>query len=111
MTWLRKVPGSRRAPAGLEWRLLRRLPWIALLGTVLPTLASLAVRLVPAAGSLAEAAKHVQTVDAYVIGTLVVHWTAVVTVAIGCVIVMIMKGPAYEADAYPVPDRDAPRED
>ncbi len=110
MTWLRKVPGSRRAPAGLEWRLLRRLPWIALLGTALPALASLAARLFPASGSPVEVSKQVQTIDAYVISVLVVHWTAVVTIAIGCVIVTIMKGPAYEADSYSVPDRDAPRQ-
>jgi len=30
------------------------------------------------------------------------------TVAIGCVIVTIMKGPAYVADAYPVSHRDQP---
>ncbi len=111
MNWLRKVPGSRRAPAGLEWRLWRRLPWIALGGTLLPALVSLGVRLMPAPASEVTAAKHVQIVDAVVIGALVFHWTAVVTIAIGCVIVMIMKGPAYEADSYPVPDRDAPGED
>jgi len=30
------------------------------------------------------------------------HWTLVLTLAIGCVIVMLMKGPAYVADAYPM---------
>lgn len=29
--------------------------------------------------------------------------------AIGCVIVMVMKGPAYVADGYPVSHRDRPR--
>jgi hypothetical protein len=29
-------------------------------------------------------------------------------VAIGCVIVMLMKGPAYVADAYELPHRDQP---
>jgi hypothetical protein len=37
------------------------------------------------------------------------HWTLVLTLAIGCVIVMLMKGPAYVADAYPIeePAHDA----
>jgi len=29
----------------------------------------------------------------------------VLTLAIGCAIVMVMKGPAYVADAYPPPGR------
>jgi uncharacterized Tic20 family protein len=41
-----------------------------------------------------------------VIGLVVLHWTLVFTVAIGCVIVWLMKGPAYVADAYPPPERE-----
>jgi hypothetical protein len=29
-------------------------------------------------------------------------------VGVGCVVVMIMKGPAYEADPYPPADRPGP---
>jgi hypothetical protein len=32
----------------------------------------------------------------------------VLTVAIGAFIVMVMKGPAYVADAYPLEDADQP---
>lgn len=39
------------------------------------------------------------------IGLVVLHWTLVFTVAIGCAIVWLMKGPAYVADAYPPPER------
>jgi hypothetical protein len=31
-------------------------------------------------------------------GVVVFHWTAVLTLAIGCVVVMLMKGPGYVAD-------------
>jgi hypothetical protein len=48
-------------------------------------------------------------VDIVVIAVLVFHWTMVVTVAIGCVIVMVMKGPNYQADSYPISHSDAPR--
>ena len=41
-------------------------------------------------------------------GLLFVHWTLVLTLAIGCVIVMLMKGPAYVADGYALVQRDAP---
>jgi uncharacterized Tic20 family protein len=40
------------------------------------------------------------------IGFVVLHWTLVFTVAIGCVIVWLMKGPAFVADAYPPPGRE-----
>ena len=36
-------------------------------------------------------------------GVVVVHWTLVLTLALGCFIVRVMKGPAYVADAYPLP--------
>jgi hypothetical protein len=36
------------------------------------------------------------------LGLVMLHWTLVLTLAIGCVIVMLMKGPAYVADAYPM---------
>jgi hypothetical protein len=44
-----------------------------------------------------------------VIAVLIFHWTMVVTVGIGCVIVMVMKGPSYHADSYPISHSDAPR--
>ena len=41
-----------------------------------------------------------------IIGLVVLHWTLVLTLAIGCAIVIVMKGPAFVADPYPPPDRD-----
>ena len=43
------------------------------------------------------------------IGLVVLHWTLMLTLAIGCAIVMLMKGPAYVADAYPPPGRERQR--
>lgn len=37
-------------------------------------------------------------------GVVVLHWTLVLTLALGCFIVRLTKGPAYVADAYPLPD-------
>jgi hypothetical protein len=47
------------------------------------------------------------------IGLMIVHWTAVLTVGIGCLIVMAMKGPAYVADGLSLPAAPpgAPRDD
>ncbi len=106
--WLRKLPGTLRSPSGLEWVLLRKLPWITLAGTLVAALLAVAARIFPPEGDSIAIARHVGMVDAYAIGLVMVHWTIVLTVAIGCVIVVVMKGPGYVADAYEVPDRDIP---
>lgn len=109
MKWLRKVPHSPRAASGLEWTLWRKLPWIALLGTALPLLALLALHLLSDPDTSPAQARWLQMADFFVGAVLVFHWTMVATVAIGCVIVMVMKGPSYQADSYPVSHSDRPR--
>lgn len=109
MNWLRKLPNSIRTASGLEWTLWRKLPWIAAIGTAAPLLC-LAV-LHASADPVESAAQErwLQTAD-YMVGAIVVlHWTLVLTVAMGCVIVMVMKGPGYVADGYKVSHSDAPR--
>ncbi len=108
MSWLNKLPDSRRHPPGLEWRLLRRMPRILVVGTLLPVLAAVVARLWPIGGSPQEIAATLGMVDIYAIGAITLHWTLVLTVSIACVIVWLMKGPAYVADAYPLPDSDRP---
>ena len=55
-----------------------------------------------------DIATRIQTIDILAIGVVVLHWTLVLTVAIGAFIVMVMKGPAYVADAYPLEDAERP---
>jgi hypothetical protein len=43
------------------------------------------------------------------IGLVISIWSLVLTVTIGCVIVWLMKGPAYVADGYEVSHSDAPK--
>lgn len=47
-------------------------------------------------------------VDIYVFATILLYGTLVLTLTIGCFIVMVVKGPAYVADAYPLPDAEFP---
>lgn len=108
MTWLRKLPASRRHPPGLEWRLLRRMPGILLLGTLLPVLAAVAARAWPIGGGPQGIAATLDLIDIYAIGAVTLHWMLVLTGSIACVIVWLMKGPAYVADAYPLPDAQRP---
>lgn len=108
MSWLRKLPNCRRYPPGLEWRLLRRMPHILVIGTLLPGLAALLARGWPISGNAQQIAATLRMVDIYAISTVILHWTLVLTVTIACVIVWLMKGPAYVADAYMLPDSDRP---
>ncbi len=102
------LPGFHKSPAGLERQILRRLPRVFWVGTLLAALGAGLMRVLPWSGSEAELATRITTVDIYLISLVVLHWTVVFTVAIGAFIVMVMKGPAYVADAYPLPDADHP---
>jgi hypothetical protein len=108
MDWLKKLPNSVRSASGLEWTLWRRLPLILLVGTALPMLVALALHLLTDQSS-GSAARWLQTMDYVVAGVVVFHWTAVFTVAIGCVVVMLMKGPGYVADGLELSHSDRPR--
>ena len=109
MNWFKKIPHHYRAATGLEWRLWRRLPLIALAGTVLPLLCLALVHLLAEPAADAAQARWLQLIDYMVGGLIVFHWSMVLTVGIGCVIVMVMKGPAYVADGYRVSHSDQPR--
>ena len=106
MKLFRKLHG-RQTPHGLEIKILRRLPRIAVVGSLLPVALSVLVRLVPAEPGI-DHAKHIRSVDIFAISAEITFLTAVFTVAIGCFVVYVMKGPAYVADAYPVEHADRP---
>ena len=109
MNWLQKLPGFQQTPYGLEWRLLRLMPTVCLAGTLLPALMAFAARFFIVEGSAAELVRRIQLFDFVMIGLVIFVWTLVVTVTIGCVIVWLMKGPAYVADGFEVSHSDAPR--
>lgn len=108
MNLFNTLPGFQKTPAGLERQILRRLPRVLWAGTLLLSLVSLLARTWPWSGPEREIATFVTSVDIGVISLVVLHWTVVLTVAIGAFIVMVMKGPAYVADAYPLPDAEQP---
>lgn len=104
---MKRLPGFQRSPPGLEWAVFKRLPAVLAWGTALPLLVAailwwLAPSLPPGAPQDASLMLRVYQL----LGLVALHWTLVLTVAIGCGIVLLMKGPAYGADAYPLPERD-----
>ena len=106
MNLFNKLHG-RREPPGLEWRILRKLPKITLVGMLIPVALAVLVRVLPPEPGV-NLAKHIRSVDIFAIASAVTFFTAVFTVSIGCIIVYIMKGPAYVADAYPLQHSDRP---
>jgi len=109
MNWLRKLPGFQQTPYGFEWRLLRLMPSVCMAGTLLPGLMSLVARYLMTASSATELLRRIQVFDFLMIGLVISIWTLVLIVSIGCVIVWLMKGPAYVADGYEVSHSDSPK--
>ena len=107
MRFLQKLPGSRREPPGLERLIMAKLPIFLAAGTAIPIFCYLIAPLFPEAGIGSE--KYLTGIAIYAVATVLTVWTAAFTVAIGCLIVMIMKGPAYVADRYPLIDAEEPR--
>ena len=109
MNWLRKEY-ERRTPPGREVQILRKLPLITFIGTLAILALPVIVRFWPAQPDV-DIAKHIRSVDIFAIATEITLLVAVFTVAIGCVVVHIMKGPAYVADSLQVSHSDRPRND
>jgi len=107
MGLFKKLHG-RRVPPGLEVQILKKLPKITVAGLLLIGALSVLVRVLPAQPGI-DAPKHINSVDIFAIASGITFLTGVFTVAIGCVVVHVMKGPAYVADAYPVQHADKPR--
>ena len=100
--WLTKPPGYQTYEPGLERRVLRQLPQFIVMGSVAIALPSLLARLL-------MTPKAERIIDILVISTEIFFLGMVVTLGIAAFIVMLAKGPAYVADAYPLIDSDRPK--
>lgn len=107
MQLFRKLHG-RVAPPGLEWKLLKAVPPALLLSLALPASIAFGGRVYSAWAAVDNPAKLVMSVDIFAWSIAATLVTAVFTVAIGCIVVWVMKGPAYVADSYPVPHANRP---
>jgi len=112
MKYLKKLEGFKRSPAGLEWQIWQRLHLILGAGTLLPLLAGAAAYALDSLDPSTQSARAVEQFFYVMVGLVVLNWTLVLTLAIGCAIVMLMKGPAYVADPYvmeePTRDQETP---
>jgi len=102
---MRKHHPVHRSPSGLEWFLFRKIPLMTLLGLLVLGALWTAGQYWPWEG---DAEKQFQLFEFALIGAAIFLATMLVTLAIGCVVVLIMKGPRYSADSYPVEDAEHP---
>ena len=110
MKLLQKLPDSQRSPPGLERRILRKLPSALLASSIIPLIWYWLSHYFPSPNAGESVEKYLNGVGIAAIATAVTAWTAIFTIAIGCVVVVLMKGPAYVADRYPLSDADEPRQ-
>lgn len=113
MNWFNKLPNintnNKPVASGLEWTLWLKLPLITVAGTLLPLAVLAPVYLWQGESPGPEAARSLLMMVYVVAGVVLFHWSMVITVGIGCLIVMVMKGPGYVADGYLLPHSDQPR--
>ncbi|EUJ10357.1 hypothetical protein Meth11DRAFT_1175 [Methylophilaceae bacterium 11] len=97
----KKLPGFIQSPSGFEWVLFKRLPILFLMGTLLASTPIIYAYFFNQPIDLEK-----QKTIYMALGLIFSYWFFVGATAIGCVLVMIMKGPAYVADPYPLPKED-----
>jgi len=106
---------NHRYPPGLEREILRKVPKYFLASILIPLFMVIFVRFSLIenlfTSTLEEVAKLHTTIDYLAIAIFVSVLPIIVTVTIGCIIVILMKGPAYVADAYDVDDAEEPDSD
>jgi hypothetical protein len=108
MKLFHKLPGFPASPPGMERPVLRAMPRVLIWSVILLGLPSLLVRSVAWPATEQEIARLTSTVDIYALALLMLHVNVVVFITIYAVIIMVMKGPGYVADAYPLQDADEP---
>jgi hypothetical protein len=101
MKHLKKLPGFIRSPSGFEWILFKKIPVIFIIGTAIPSITMLSIYF-----NNSTLNPEQQKIIYQCLGFLFSYWFFVGVTAFGCVLVMLMKGPAYVADPYELPKED-----
>lgn len=102
----RRLPGSRRYPPGREWTLLKRVPAFWFFGSALLVAVGVVAWWATPSPPTAAEERALLLLHYQLAGALFLHWSLLLVLAIGCVIVRIMKGPMLVADQYPPLDRE-----
>ena len=106
---MKKNKHPRSAPPGLERDIARLAPSAISASLTLPFLFALASRIFPYGSTPDEISRNIQLTDFMLLGCVSFLLQAIAIILFGCLIVEIMKGPKREADSYPMPDSDKPK--
>jgi hypothetical protein len=98
MNLFNKLPGFIKTPSGFEWVLFKKIPLIFTIGTAIPCIPMLYLFVSNESLNRAQ-----QQIIYQCLGMLFSVWFFVGATAIGCIVVILMKGPAYVADPYELP--------
>lgn len=98
MNLFKRLSNSNSHLIGAEWRVFKLTPLAFIVGTILILSPALVIYL----QSKVVTATQYQTI--YIcLGALFTYWFFLGVLAIGCFIIILMKGPGYVADAYQLP--------
>ena len=98
MDYFNKLPGFIRTPSGFEWILLKKFPLSFAIGTAVPGAVIAFIYFSRQPLHPAQLKTIFQC-----LGIIFSVWFFVGAAAIGCIVVILMKGPAYVADPYELP--------
>lgn len=108
MRLLNRLPGSVPVQPGLERAVLRAIPFALAAGLGILLLPSMLIRLWSWPLDAIQLQALITKADIYAFGAMLCYCNLMVAIAIGAFIVMLMKGPAFVADPYPLSDADRP---
>jgi hypothetical protein len=106
-----RLPAPRPEPPGVETHILKSLLRWFFWGSLFIVEPSLLARLFEWNTEVVNEELMLISIDIAVIAVLILYWTVLFTIGIGAVIVKVMKGYAYQADSYPLPDAERPKRD
>lgn len=109
MDWLKKQTPVYRSPPGLEWKIFKKIHWISLGGLLLLSIFAWAGRWYATCASLNQIDDWITQWDFMLWGVFFFFVSMMIALTVGCVLVIIMKGPRYTADPYVLPDADRPQ--
>jgi hypothetical protein len=105
---LNKLPGHVQTAAGWEWTIFKWLPAALVGGLGAIGLVAAVFHWFPSAGSVGQVDKLLSGVNILATAFAILHANIIFTVAIGCIVVMLMKEPAYLAYGFDLVDSDSP---
>lgn len=104
--WFKILPNFQESKAGRETIILKKIPLLAFLGIILPFISYLFFEILNFFNGASLSCKEFHIILYMFIGFLSFYFLFLLTLSIGCIIVKIMKGKTYVADAYELNDKD-----